>query len=214
MGITPQLTRMDCDLRGHKKESVFYVYAHLCARTGGAFYIGKGSGKRAWQSSGRSSLWRSISSEFGYSVFILCENMIESDSLELETFLISELKLRGGRVANQQLVGYGVSGFKPSKETKQKQRERKLGKKQSPEHAAKSAMSRKGHKNTPEAIEATMRARRRPVIASDGTWYESATAAGRAMQKKNGGATLQGNITSALNGKRKTAHGLSWSYEI
>lgn len=122
--------------------------------------------------------------------------------------------MSGLDLANRTSGGQGMSGAVISEEAKAKMRAAKLGKKQSPEHAAKSAKSKIGKRHTPEAIEATMRARRRPVIASDGTWYESATAAGRAMQEKNGGATLQGNITSCLNGKRKTAHGLSWRYEV
>lgn len=194
------------------KDPVFYVYAHKAPRTGAIFYIGKGVDKRAWLTSGRSAEWRSTVAAHGFDVEVIASGLYEADTLELERFLIAEFRSSGLPILNKSAGGQGASGIIHSEKTIALFRAAKLGKKQSPEHAAKSARSRLGHKNSPEAIEKTMQARRRPVKSSDGKTYASSRDAARAMQEKHGGGFSQGNISSAVSGKRKTAYGLTWSY--
>jgi hypothetical protein len=148
----------------------------------------------------------------GYSVVTIGERMTDSDSLELERHLIAELRLSGAKIANIHAGGQGKTGYIAPPCVREKQRVAKLGRKQSPDHAAKSSTARIGHKNTPEAIEKTMQARRRPVKSSDGITYKSSRDAARAMQELHGGGFSQGNISSAVSGRIKTAYGLEWSY--
>lgn len=68
----------------------YYVYLHKTL-DGKVFYVGKGRGKRAWQTSNRSKSWINISTE-GYSIEIYKENLMEKEALELENNLISELE--------------------------------------------------------------------------------------------------------------------------
>jgi len=45
----------------------FYVYAHFRATDGSCFYIGKGNGRRAFATQGRSKYWKNIVAKHGYS---------------------------------------------------------------------------------------------------------------------------------------------------
>lgn len=69
----------------------FYVYAHV-DREGRVFYIGKGSGKRAWQR-GRGPLWERYvaeRSEGQYTVEILLDGLSEAAAEAAEEFLIAK----------------------------------------------------------------------------------------------------------------------------
>lgn len=68
----------------------FYVYLHKTL-DGKVFYVGKGRGKRAWKTSGRSKRWMEFS-EFGYIVDLYRTNLSEKDALQLENYLIISLK--------------------------------------------------------------------------------------------------------------------------
>lgn len=43
----------------------FYVYVHKKKTNGEVFYVGKGSGKRAWSAFGRNSLWKRTADKYG-----------------------------------------------------------------------------------------------------------------------------------------------------
>ena len=55
----------------------YYVYLHRKKTTGEVFYVGKGSGKRAWDNHGRSDPWRKTVSKHGKIVEILQDNLQE-----------------------------------------------------------------------------------------------------------------------------------------
>lgn len=69
----------------------FYVYTHSESETGRVFYVGKGTGKRAW-SSDRHPNWRShvqgLDAE--YTVEIVADNLTETEALQVEEELIEE----------------------------------------------------------------------------------------------------------------------------
>lgn len=69
-------------------EDRFYVYGHFTEDTNELFYIGKGCAKRAWSKVGRPQRWQDIATK-GYTVKLLHEKLTESESLVLETALIT-----------------------------------------------------------------------------------------------------------------------------
>ena len=52
----------------------FYVYVHKKKTNGEVFYVGKGSGKRAWSAFGRNSLWKRTADKYGWLVEIVQDN--------------------------------------------------------------------------------------------------------------------------------------------
>lgn len=95
-----------------------YVYIHRKSSDGSPFYVGKGSGKRAWFSkAGRSRYWNNVASKHGVTVEIYKDNLSERDALELEVILIKELRDKGESLVNLTDGGDGVNGYVPTQET-------------------------------------------------------------------------------------------------
>ena len=74
------------NLFDRKANSTFYVYIHRKKTNNEPFYIGKGSGRRAFdlsESSGRNRHWINTVKKHGVNVEIVQENMTEDDSLRM-----------------------------------------------------------------------------------------------------------------------------------
>ena len=67
----------------------FYTYVHRRPNTGEVFYVGKGSGQRAWQFRGRSRHWYSIVAKHGFVVEIARGGLQEWAAFEHEQELIA-----------------------------------------------------------------------------------------------------------------------------
>jgi tetratricopeptide (TPR) repeat protein len=70
----------------------FYVYLHKDV-TGRVFYVGKGTGRRAWSEDGRHEVWKRFVREQlngHYEVVIIKDRLTEDEALDLEEDLISE----------------------------------------------------------------------------------------------------------------------------
>lgn len=191
----------------------FYVYLHRRITDGKIFYIGKGSGYRARAKKNRNRHWQNIVNKHGYQVEIFKDNLTEREAFELEKYLIKSCRDLGIKICNLSDGGEGQSGVVHTEETKAKWRAAKLGKKQSPEHAKKSAMSRVGFKNSKAHIEATAAANRKQIINSGGEIFIGATEAARKLSERLGRYVSQGNISMCANGERNNAAGYSWSYD-
>jgi len=77
-------------------ERGYYVYAHVCKKTREVFYVGKGFGKRAWETDKkRSGAWQDKveSLEDGFEVILLHEDLTEIESIVLEE---NEIEKQGG----------------------------------------------------------------------------------------------------------------------
>lgn len=129
----------------------FYVYEHRRASNGATFYVGKGSGRRAFVRSNRNPLWNKIAKKHGFTVHIVKEGLSEEDAFKLEAQIISEY----GRLnlCNMSDGGEGISN--PSDETREKMRVAKigspgfwLGKKRSEDTIRKMSENSKGEKSS------------------------------------------------------------------
>lgn len=95
----------------------FYTYIHIRNDTGEVFYVGKGTGRRAF-ALGRNPHWNSIVAKHGHTVHIVAFFANEVDAFEHEKELIAELREAGFNLANMTDGGEGVSN--PSQETRYK----------------------------------------------------------------------------------------------
>lgn len=94
-----------------------YTYAH-CKPDGSIFYIGKGSGDRAYRTNHRNRYWQHIVAKHGtYTVNILAKWKTHEEALSHEVLLISCFKDMGRKLANLTEGGEGNSGYKPTSET-------------------------------------------------------------------------------------------------
>jgi hypothetical protein len=82
-----------------------YVYGHYKADTNELFYIGKGTGKRAWIMTGRSEYWQRVANKHGVVVKILEDALTDGEALAKETHLIEQIGL--SNLANTQPGGKG-----------------------------------------------------------------------------------------------------------
>jgi hypothetical protein len=99
---------------------MFYTYAHT-KPDGTIFYIGKGTGVRAWKKTRRNQHWKNIIAKYKtYGVEILANWDTEKEALNHEILLISCFRDLGYKLANVTNGGEGTSGYKHTKEWKQK----------------------------------------------------------------------------------------------
>lgn len=90
-----------------------YVYIHRRNDTGEPFYIGKGSGRRAFVSRSRTAHWKRIVAKCGLKVDIVLTDLSEKDALDAEILLISMVGRAdkgAGPLINYTDGGEGTSG--------------------------------------------------------------------------------------------------------
>lgn len=70
---------------GEGVERGYYVYLHKDKATGKVFYVGKGIGRRAWETGRRSNTWKEkvASLTNGWEVEILAKDLSELKAFEL-----------------------------------------------------------------------------------------------------------------------------------
>lgn len=120
----------------------FYVYLHRKATTNEVFYVGKGSGARAYDKKMRNRHWHFVAEKHGIIVEFVEIGLQEWAAFEIESELIffyGRKDLGDGQLVNYTNGGDGSSGFVMSNETKKKISIATLGKKKSEE--TKSRMS-------------------------------------------------------------------------
>jgi len=99
-------------------ENKYYIYLHINLITGLPFYVGKGTGRRAFSKSGRNSYWRRIVDKYDYDVILLEEYKTQDEALELEKYWISRIGRE--KLTNMTDGGDGQLGNKFSESTKNK----------------------------------------------------------------------------------------------
>ena len=111
----------------------FYTYFHTRNDTGAVFYVGKGKGRRAHDTT-RNKYWRSIYEKCGRTVHFAMTGLSEAEAFEHEKFLIACFKDMGINLANFTNGGEGVSGFVFSNAHRAAISLRNTGRKHSEEH--------------------------------------------------------------------------------
>lgn len=184
----------------------FYVYVHRRKSDGSVFYVGKGCGPRHKVAFGRSKWWHRTAKKHGWKSEIIAFGLTNSEAMAMEAKEIA---------SRQSLVNLtsGGEGFEIHPDAKERMRAAKLGKRQSPEHAAKSRSAKLGKPQPQSARDATRRLKSLPIISSDGEIFPSATEAARRMSLRLGVKCSQGNISHSARYERNNAYGLSWSYD-
>ena len=88
----------------------YYTYTHSTP-DGDVFYVGKGSGHRAFSSSDRSIAWRKmVGKHDGYAIKIVARFATESEAFEHERLLIDRHRKQGLMLLNATNGGLGVEG--------------------------------------------------------------------------------------------------------
>lgn len=80
----------------------FYVYVHRRASDGTIFYIGKGTGNRAWKTYEyfRSTWHHRVKCKYGLVVEIIKDHLTSDEAYDLEERLISEARVSGENIVN------------------------------------------------------------------------------------------------------------------
>jgi hypothetical protein len=89
------------------RSSMAYVYGHYKADTGELFYIGKGTGNRAWSNHGRSVYWKRVAEKHGRAVQIIEDNLTDEEAYIKEKELIEVVGLNN--LVNIIDGGYGIT---------------------------------------------------------------------------------------------------------
>jgi len=144
--------------------SKYYVYTHSRNDTNDYFYVGKGTGKRAYSKYARNNLWHKIVKKHGYTVRIEGYFNNEEDAFWYEKYLINVFKTRGYNLANFTDGGDGISGYRHTKETRAKLSEQSKERFKDQEYAAKMAQIRKE--------QWTEEARQKASKSSEKVWTE------------------------------------------
>lgn len=119
----------------------FYVYIHRRKTDNKIYYVGKGSGSRAWNFSNRNKFWHNVHNKHGTLVEIVFDNLSEDESLQVEIDTILEFKYFGFNLVNQ---SSGGESPKFSAESKKKMSESRRGKPLSQKHKESLSKSQTG----------------------------------------------------------------------
>jgi hypothetical protein len=131
--------------------SDFYTYLH-CRPDGTPFYVGKGSGRRAYQfAKNRNHHYKNVILKYGIDNIKVFVSPCESEAVAFieETRQIQLLREAGYELTNQTEGGEGPSGFSHSDTTKKQLSKSHTGKKFTDEHKARIAEALRGKKRPP-----------------------------------------------------------------
>ena len=110
------------------EEKRFYVYDWYIKDTNHIFHVGKGTGNRCHELSGRNNLFKYTVKHFDCDVKIYKDNLTEEQAWELERDRINELKLTGQCETNFHEGGRGGNTFKYVSDDAMLEIKQKIGK--------------------------------------------------------------------------------------
>lgn len=201
----------------------YYTYIHRTAE-GNIFYVGKGSGDRAFSGRSRSEWWRRVVEKHGLAVEVVLHGVEEHDALSHERFLIASLRLFGARLVN--MTDGGDTSPSKSPEVRAKMSAALRGKPK-----AKRCKERTGEahhmfgkqmdQSVREKISASLKGKfvgenhpkSKPVVCVElDISFVSALEAVRWLRANGHPKARAGNVSMALNGKRPSAYGYTWAF--
>lgn len=215
----------------------FYVYLHRKKTDGTVFYIGKGTGKRAYIKFGRSTHWKNIVAKHGIKVDFAITGVQEWYALELECLLISYFGREN--LCNQTDGGDGM--WNPPEEFRQKMSKRFKGVNQPwnsgernpskrPEVKAKISESKKGSTTCVlnlRKLNKTSKGVARPWMSKGknanakqvkcletNKTFDSYASAVQWLKSIGFKKASHGLIGQAVNGKRQSAYGFTWTSNL
>lgn len=169
-----------------------YVYFHKKADDGVIFYVGVGTGRRAYRESNRSQFWKRIVDKHGYTIEFPHINISQEEAKVLEIHYISvygRIDRGTGTLCNMTDGGDGRTGYKCTEETKEKMRKAATGVKFTDERKRKigeKSRDRKSwsvlpiEKSEQHKINISNSRKDKKAVICDGVLYRSQTEAGKA----------------------------------
>ena len=215
----------------------FYIYAHHRNDSGALFYVGKGTGKRAWtiRSSGRNPHWQNIVRKHGRTVRIVADGLDEELAFLGEVELIDKLRRLGADLTNTTEGGEGATITDPA--AKQRHRESIKAALARPEvrerlsasiragladpavrarrnQAISAAWSRPEARARKSAASKAAAAGRRTAVlcASTGARFASMADAAAWLRENGWPKATPSKICLACSGARPAAYGFTWQY--
>lgn len=209
----------------------YYVYIHRKATTGEIFYVGKGTGRRAYEKNLRTKYWKRTAKKHGVVVDFVIKDVQEWYALELEELLVDyygRKDLNTGCLVN--MCDGGKASTTLSEESKDRIRKSRIGKGLSAETKAKLSEAHKGRTFSEEHLkklsdrgkqrgiseeirQALVNKLSKKIERSDGMTFKSSREAARYIRKEGiyvkAGHT---NISAAALGKVPKAYGFTWKY--
>jgi len=190
----------------------FYIYQHRRNDTNEVFYVGKGSGLRAYDKNGRNTYWHRIVNKHGYSIDIIEKALSEQEAFKREEQLIKSIgrySFKEGPLVNMTNGGDGESGRTVSQETRDKISKANKGRIHSPEvrkNMNKAHLGRKHSQEHKDKISNNSK-EKKPVINDLGEIFESAVSAAKAY-----GFKTTSKICECCKGTINQTGGRKWQY--
>lgn len=143
----------------------FYVYEHWRPDTGKCFYVGKGSGRRAFDFRHRNRHHKAVVSKLSccgltVDVRILFDELSEADALRIEAETVAAHRVSSVCLANLADGGAGATGYRHTEEAKAVISSSGLGRKHTPETIEKMRDSKRGISRPRHVIDALLAGRR------------------------------------------------------
>ena len=179
----------------------FYVYLHRRADNGKTFYIGKGKGRRAFRSAGRSERWQRVAAKYGFMVEIIFQGS-EEDCFAIERTKIAQHRSEGSDLVNFNDGGEGSANPSPDVRVRLSSSQ----KARFADPANRASMS--AAKSTPEQKERQSAARRAAMSSPDARAAVSAAMRKVWARRKATGAVI---FTPEVKAKLSAAQTARWA---
>jgi hypothetical protein len=175
----------------------FYVYCHRRQSDGAIFYIGKGSGKRWKDQTGRSEYWHRVAKKHGWIPEILVWFNNEVCAFSFEVAFIAFLGR--GKLVNATRGGEGVS--MPSLHVRKKMSDAKKGMPLSWGSNLEKVKAARAKQSETVSIQ---------IVTDRGECFKNGIEAVSFLRSNGYPTASRGNISACINRKQKTAYGRTW----